>query len=64
MTKEELAKHFEKYKQYLKQNKLEQEFSKLVFLNRHNAVQELDRLDNPKRDYLREFVEINMKDNT
>ena len=61
ITKEELNKHFEKYKRYIEKNGLEKEFSKLIFLDKNNALEELDRLNNPKREYLREFIEINMK---
>lgn len=61
MTKEDFNKHFENYKQYIKENNLEQEFSKLVFLDKNKALEELDKLDNPKREYLREFIKINMK---
>lgn len=61
MTKDNLNKHFEEYKQYIKENNLEQEFSKLVFLDKNKAIEELNRLDNPKREYLQEFIEINMK---
>ncbi len=58
ITKQELNKHFENYKEYIKENNLEQEFSKLVFLSKNNALKELDELDNPKREYLRDFIEI------
>ena len=58
MRKEELNKHFEEYKEYIYKNNLEQEFSKLVFISKNNALKELDKLDNPKREYLREFIEI------
>lgn len=57
MTKEELNKHFENYKEYLEENNLEQEFSKLVFIHKNNALKELDSLNNPKREYVREFIE-------
>ena len=57
MTKEELNKHFEDYKEYLEENNLEQEFSKLVFIHKNNALKELDSLNNPKREYVREFIE-------
>lgn len=63
MTKEELYKHFEEYKNYIEKNNLEQEFSKLVFLNKSNALKELDVLKNPKRDYLREFIKKLMLNN-
>lgn len=55
-TKEELEKHFEEYKEYLIENKLELEFNRLVFLNKENALEELDSMDNPKRPYLRELI--------
>lgn len=61
MTKDDLNKHFENYKKYIKENNLEQEFEKLIFLNKNKALEELDRLDNPKREYLRELIEINVK---
>lgn len=60
MIKENLRKHFENYKQYNKQNNLEQEFSRLVFLHKNTALEELDKLDNPKREYLRELIKINI----
>lgn len=60
MTRENLRKHFKSYKQYNKQNNLEQEFSRLVFLNKNTALEELDKLDNPKREYLRELIKINI----
>lgn len=61
-SKEELQKHFEKYKEYLIKNKLELEFNKLVFLNKENAVEELDSMSNPKRPYLRELFKKVTKD--
>lgn len=60
-TKEELSQHFEEYKEYLMSNNLELEFNKLVFLNKKNAVQELDNMNNPKRPYLRELIDKAMK---
>lgn len=55
-TKDELEKHFEEYKQYLVENKLELEFRNLVFLKKDNALQEFDNLNNPKRPYLRDLI--------
>lgn len=55
-TKEELQQHFETYKKYLIDNNLEVEFNKLVFLNLHTALQELDYIQNPKRPYLRDLI--------
>ena len=64
MTKNELNNYFEDYKKYLEENDLEIEFSKLVFLNKEAGLSELDKLKNPKREYLRELIEIcsKMKD--
>lgn len=63
MNKEELNQHFERYKDYLEKNGMEQEFSKLVFLHKNTALDEFDRLDNPKREYLRELLEMVINDN-
>ena len=56
MTKDELKNHFESYKKYLRQNNLEIEFNKLIFLKKGNAVKELDDYSNLKRVYLRELI--------
>lgn len=60
-VKEELEKHFKKYKEYLINNKLELEFSRIVFLNKENALEELDSMNNPKRPYLRDLIKEAMK---
>lgn len=57
-TKEELEKNYERYKSYLIENKLEVELNRLVFLNKENAVEELDSMNNPKRPYLRDLLKI------
>lgn len=61
ITKEDLTKHFEKYKQYLTNNNLEVEFNKLIFLQKENALEELDKLSNCKRPYLRELIKEAVK---
>ncbi len=61
MKKDELEKHFNNYNQYLKENNLELEFSKLIFIERKNALEIFDKLDNPKRPYIRDFIENIMK---
>ena len=53
MTEEEMKQYYKKYKEYLKKSNQEVEFVKLHFINKENAVTELDSLDNPKRPYLR-----------
>lgn len=55
-TKDKLNQHFKKYKEYLIRNNLEIEFNKLVFLKKENAIQELDKLSNYKRPYLRDLI--------
>ena len=60
-TKDELENHFKEYKKYLIKNKLELEFDRLVFLNKENALQELDGISKPKRPYLRDLIKESMK---
>lgn len=58
LTAEELDEHFKSYKRYLEENKGELEFNKLYFLKIGKAVEELDKLKNPKRLYVRQMFEI------
>lgn len=62
LTAKELDKHFKDYKKYLEENKGEIEFNKLHFLKIGKAVEELDKLDNPKRLYVRQMLEIEDKE--
>ena len=55
-TKDELKQYFKEYKEYLIMNHLEVEFNKLIFLQKENALKELDNLSNCKRPYLRELI--------
>lgn len=55
-NKNELNKHFLKYKKHLKENNLDIEFDKLVFLKKENAMQELELYNNSKRPYLKNLV--------
>lgn len=63
MTSEEMKDYYEKYKEYLEETNQEVEFAKLYFINKENAVTELDSLDNPKRPYLRNllYMDSNLK---
>lgn len=61
MSVEEIKNHFERYYSYLKENNLEIEFKKLHFLNRTNAIRELEKLNNPKRNYLMPLLQMDMK---
>ena len=60
-TKDKLETHFKEYKKYLLENNLETEFEKLVFFKKENALNELDKLPNPKRPYLRELLKVAMQ---
>lgn len=61
LSKAEMEKHFADYQKYLIENQLEVEFERLLFLNKEHAVEELDLLDNPKRPYLRDLIEVSSK---
>ena len=61
ITKENLIKHFDNYKKYLTSNNLEVEFNKLIFLQKEKALEELDKLSNCKRPYLRELIKEAVK---
>lgn len=60
-TKDKLEEHFKKYYKYLEETAGEKEFKKLHFLKLGKAVEELDKLDNPKRLYVRQLLEIEDK---
>lgn len=60
-TKAQLEEYFNKYYKYLEETDGEKEFKKLYFLKLGNAVKELDKLDNPKRLYVRQLLEIEDK---
>ncbi len=60
-TKDELNEEFIKYTEFLINNNLEVEFDKLIFLKKEEALEQLDSLDNPKREYLRDFIKEAIK---
>ena len=61
MTAKEIQNHFKNYYNYLKENNLEREFKTLHFLKKENAIEELKKLNNPKRSYLNPLLEMDMK---
>lgn len=61
MTAEDMRKYFESYYKYLKENNLEVEFKKLHFFKKENVVEELKKLNNPKRNYLIPLLQMDMK---
>lgn len=62
MTKKEMIEYYKEYLKYLKDNNLEIEFSNLHFINKKKVKEELNKLQNPKRSYLRELLEIDSND--
>lgn len=57
MTKNEMIEYYKNYLKYLKDNSLEMEFVKLHFINKKKTKEELDKLKNPKRSYLKCLLE-------
>ena len=58
MTKDEMNDYYERYFKYLKENNLEIEFGKIHFIKKGKTTEELEKLKNPKRDYLVSLLEI------
>lgn len=52
MTMLELRSYYENYYKYLRENDLEREFKKLHFLRKDVALEDLEKLENPKRNYI------------
>ena len=60
MNREELEQHFKQYYKYLKSNNGEIEIRKLHFLKKSICIEELEKLSNPKRSYLKGLLEHNL----
>ena len=58
---EEMRKYYESYYKYLEENNLEIEFKKLHFFKKEKAVEDLKKLDNPRRNYLMPLLQIDLK---
>ena len=61
MTAEEMEKHFEEYFKYLQKNNLEIEFGKIHLLKKEEALQKLQEMQNPQREYLQPLIKIDSK---
>ena len=61
MNKEEMEKYFENYYKWLLNNNGELEIKKLHFLPKNNCLEELEKLNNPKRSYLKPLLQHNRK---
>lgn len=57
-TVEQMQQHFNKYRKNLLENQRETEFGKLHFLPIGFATRELEKLDNPKRGYVKQVLEM------
>ncbi len=61
ITAEELNNHFEKYYNYLRENNLEIEFKQLHFFKKEKALESLEKLNNPKRNYLIPLLQLDSR---
>ena len=62
MNKSQMQEYYENYLKYLKENNLEVEFSKIHFINKGRILEELNKFNNPKREYLKSILEIDGKE--
>ena len=62
MTKEQMSKYYEEYLKYLKENNLEIEFGKIHFIKKGKTTEELEKIKNPKRNYIVDLLEIDSND--
>lgn len=60
-TSNEIMEYYNKYKEYLEENKLEIEFDKIVLLKKETALEVLKKSLNPKRKYLIPLIEQDSK---
>lgn len=61
MTEKEMEKYFEEYNEYLRKNSLEVEFGKIYLLKKETAVEEIENLKNPRRNYLLPLIKADSK---
>ena len=60
LSKSEMNNYFKNYYNWLLKNNGELEIKRLHFLHRNTCLEEFDRLNNPKRFYLRPLLEYNI----
>lgn len=56
MSAKEMEEYYSKYLSYLYKNNLEVEFGKIHFIKKDNAIEILNKMENPKRNYLMPFI--------
>ena len=59
INRDEMEKNFKDYYEWLLHNDGELEIKKLHFLNKNNCLKEFEKLNNPKRGYLKLLLEHN-----
>ena len=62
MNKSQMQEYYENYLKYLKDNNLEVEFGKIHFIKKGRILEELNKFNNPKREYLKSLLEIDSKE--
>ena len=62
MTRTQMQEYYEQYLKHLKENNLEVEFSRIHFIKRGKTTEELQKFKNPKRNYLKDLLEIDSKE--
>lgn len=60
MTAEEMKVYYDNYFEYLKINNLEIEFGKIHLVKKSHAVEILEKINNPKREYLIPLVKADL----
>lgn len=60
LNSKEVRKHFEKYYKYLKENNLEMEYEDIVLLKKETALEELEKIKNPKRKYILDIIKADL----
>lgn len=61
ITAKEMKEKYNKYKRLLEQNGEDVEFERLHFIKKENALKILRNLDNPKRPYLEDLIDLDSK---
>lgn len=62
MTKIQMQEYYEQYLKYLKENNFEIEFGRIHFIKKGKITEELEKFENPKRDYLKSLLEIDSQE--
>lgn len=61
ITAKQMEEQYNNYKRLLEQTGQDVEFRKLHFIKKENALEILKSLDNPKRPYLEDLIDLDSK---